>query len=93
MLTKKDLQEIEKLMKPLVYQLLQESQDDLKKTLENKMTEFKSDILDAVDGVMGEIKKSREEQIVASSHLSDHTDKLEKHEGRISKLEKVALVS
>ncbi len=49
MLTKTDLQEIRNIVK--------ESQEDLKETLENKITKFKSDILDAVDGVIGNLER------------------------------------
>ena len=83
MLTKTDLQQIDNLIKSRILPL-EESFDE---KLEKKLTEFKSEILDAVDAVMGEIIKSREEQILASSKLSEHSDKLENHEDRIGKLE------
>ncbi len=79
MLTKNDLQQIENLIKF--------HQEDLQEDIVSKMVKFKSEILDAVDAVMGEIIKSREEQIVASSQLSAHTDKIENHEERIGNLE------
>ena len=87
MLTKTDLQAIDNLIRSRTNPL-QDSQDDIKETFENKLTEFKSDILDAVDAVMGELRGSREEQTVMSGQLSGYSDKLENHEERIGKLEK-----
>ncbi len=57
MLTKKDLQEIDNLIESRIFPL-RESFDEKLENIENKLTEFKNEILDAVDGVMGEIKKS-----------------------------------
>jgi len=91
MLTKKDLQEIEKitkshlqdsyndLIKSHIYPL-QESQDDLKESFESKMTEFKSEILDAIDAVMGELKAMREEQTLICGRLSNHEERIDRLE-------------
>ena len=59
-----------------------------KNYFDEKVTEFKSEILNAVDEVMGELKAMREEQTLTSGKLSEHTDILEYHEDRITKLEK-----
>lgn len=40
------------------------------------MTEFKSEILDAIDAVMGELKAIREEQTLISGQLPDHKERI-----------------
>lgn len=75
MLTKNDLQQIDNLIKSHIFPL-QESFDEKLENMESKLTEFKSEILDAVDAVMGEIIKSREEQTVQSFKLSDHEERI-----------------
>ena len=76
MLTKTDLQQIENLIKF--------HQDDLREDLGNKITEFKSDVLSAIDEVMGELKRSREEQEVQSYKLSNHEDRIVSLEAKAS---------
>lgn len=67
--------------------------DEKFEKVDKKLSNFRSDVLDAVDEVMGEIKAMREEQELSSVKLSEHSDKLENHESRIEKLEKPRLAS
>lgn len=60
--------------------LIKESQDDLKEYFEKRMTQFKSDILNSVDKVMGELKTIREQQEIITGKTSDHEERLEKLE-------------
>lgn len=87
MLTKTELKQIENLIKPFIYRL-EESQDDRQEALDQKIIQFKSAILDAVDSVMGEIKKVREEQTLIANQIADQSDKLESHEEIIDDLRK-----
>ncbi len=52
-----------------------------------EVAKFKDEVLTALDGVMGELKAIREEQTFSSSKLSEHSDCLESHETRLTKLE------
>lgn len=52
-----------------------------------KIAKFKDEIITLLDKVMGELKTIREEFAVMAPKLSDHTDTLENHETRISKLQ------
>jgi len=53
----------------------------------------KDEYFDSMDKLMKEVKDSRETQEISGNRLSNHSDQLENHEVRISKLEKVAIVS
>lgn len=58
-----------------------------------ELANFKDEVMTGLDQVMGELKGMREEQIVGSGKLSEHTDTLENHESRLQKLEKPHLAS
>ena len=53
----------------------------------------KDEYFNSMDKLMKEVKDSRETQEISGNRLSNHSDQLENHEVRISKLEKVAIVS
>ena len=61
---------------------------DLEERLDNKLVNFKSEILNSVDQVMGELKAIRENQEVHDFAHSRINDELSDHEVRIRKLEK-----
>ena len=54
--------------------------DDFEIKIEDKLTQFRSDIFDKLDGVLKEILASREEQEINAHRLSDHEDRIEKLE-------------
>lgn len=62
--------------------------EDFKEEFNSKITEFKSEILDSVDAVMGEIKAVRENQEAHNFSHERIDDDLDDHETRIGKLEK-----
>lgn len=67
-------------------------EDDLNNKIDGLAThieiaKFKDEILTAIDEVLGEVKNMRGEQTLISHKLSEHSDTLENHEGRISGLE------
>jgi hypothetical protein len=92
MLTKKDLQEIKKLVDERLEIKLEEK---LNEKLEQKFNEklkylpSKDEFYEKMDEIMGELKAIREEQMVMSHQLSESHDQLDNHEGRIKKLEDV----
>lgn len=71
--------------------LIKDDIEDLEDRFDNKLTTFKSEILDAVDGVMGEIKKVRENQEAHNFSHERIDDELEGHETRIGNLEKTSV--
>lgn len=75
MLTRKDIDIIDELMEEKFNEKL-------------KGLPSKDEFYEKMDDVMGELKAIREEQTVSSQHLSEHSDTLENHELRLSKLEK-----
>ena len=74
MLTQKDFDEIENLTKNIIKE-------------EIKHLPTKDDFYDRMDQLRGEIKAVREEQSIISGKFSEHTDQIENHDNRISKLE------
>lgn len=74
MLTFKDLEEIRKLVEEIV-------------TEKTKFLPTKDEFFTAMDKLMGEIQTSRDAQIILNGRTSEHTDILEDHEERITKLE------
>lgn len=79
MLTQKDLDEIEQLIKTTVKE-------------EIKFLPTKNEFFEKMDEVMVELKTIREEQAAFTGKLSEHTDTLENHEERIVKLEQGSTV-
>lgn len=71
MLTKQDLNQIQKLIKD-----------------EIKYLPSKDEFYDKMDEVMGELKSIREELILITGRQAEHSDQLDNHEERITKLEK-----
>lgn len=63
---------------------LNESMDN---KLDSKIGQLRSDIFEKLDEISGDIKTFQEEHTVLSMHSSEHYDKLEDHEKRITKLE------
>lgn len=85
--------EIEKTKPRWAYKMendLVEKMENLELATRKEIYDFKDQILDAVDGVMGEVKAMREEQTLIGERLSLHSDTLENHETRIGKLEKTS---
>jgi len=76
MLTQKDFDEIERLIKNTVRE-------------EIKHLPTKDEFYAKMDELMGEVQTMREEQTLIAGTLSEHTDKLENHETRITKLEEI----
>ncbi|MBU1323417.1 hypothetical protein KKE48_03780 [Patescibacteria group bacterium] len=65
--------------------------DNNQQHTEQLITDFKNTILQAVDGVMGELKTIRESQEIITGRVYENVDKLENYEARIISLEQVAL--
>ena len=74
MLTQRDLDEIEGVI-------------DRKLDEKIKFLPTKDDFYTKMDEVMGELETIREEQTLIGSKLQEHSDILEDHETRITKLE------
>ena len=55
----------------------------IEKELESKMLTWKSEIIDAVDTLAGEIRDEREFREIASHQISDHSERIEKIEKRV----------
>ena len=81
----------------VVGQLVEKVQDMNETLIEIKgkinLLPTKDEYFDSMDKLMKEVKDSRETQEISGNRLSNHSDQLENHEVRISKLEKVAIVS
>jgi hypothetical protein len=56
-------------------------------TQDEKIAEFRNDMLTSFSEVMGELKAMREEHAVAMFRQREHSDQLENHEGRLIKVE------
>lgn len=80
MLTQKDIDEIEHLIKTTVKE-------------EIKYLPTKDDFFTKMDEVMGELKAIREGQTLITGKISQHSDVLESHEARITKLEQAPHVT
>lgn len=84
MLTKAD----KKYINDTLDQKLDEKLDQkLDEKLDKKLTEFRSDILNHVDAVMGEVKAMREDFAILNNRQSKHDEQLENYEGRLTTLE------
>ena len=78
MITQKDKQEIKTIFK-------EEFDEQYEKRF--KFLPTKEEFFTAMDEVMGELKGIREEQELITHRVSQHTDQLEDHETRITKLQ------
>lgn len=85
MLSKKDLHEIELLIEKKLEEKLEEKFNERMKFLPTK-----DEFYTRMDEVMGELKAIREEQALITGRVSTHSDQLENHETRISKLEQTS---
>lgn len=74
MLTQKDLDEIEKILSEQIGE-------------KTKFLPTKDDFYNKMDEMMIELKTIREEQSLITGKSAEHTDTLEDHETRITKLE------
>lgn len=94
MLTKDDLNKIQLLitdgLKPVIKDIneVKREIDGLKDEMEDvkggiRLIPTKEEYFDSMDKLMGEIKKSREEQEVVGEELSRHSDRLEKLEEKV----------
>lgn len=97
MLTNDDLTKIKFLVTSGNSQVLKEI-DEVKEKIENvesqiKLIPSKEEFFGAMSELMGEVKSSREEQTVISGRLSESQDRLDRHETRLSSLEKKATFS
>lgn len=77
----------EKKIKDIVHDELADAKTEWIEEISSKIAEFRDQIVTLLDGVMGELKGIREEIEVMSGRQSEHSDTLEDHEGRITKLE------
>ncbi|MFH2118552.1 MAG: hypothetical protein ABII10_02355 [Candidatus Paceibacterota bacterium] len=82
MITKQDITKLTK-----IFATKQEMNDRFIE-MENKIRVL---FLERFDEVMFELKTIREEQVVGGYRQAEHSDQLENHEGRITKLESGAL--
>lgn len=59
-----------------------------------QITDQKLDkVITILDSIVGELQATRQELITLSQHSSDHTDKLQDHEHRITRLESTISVN
>lgn len=80
MLTQKDLGEIEQLIHKELAEKI-------------KFLPTKDDFYTKMDEVMGELQAIREEHVLITGKVSEHTDTLENHETRIVKLEQTPQIT
>lgn len=64
--------------------IVAEANDDQNAKIDAKLIQFRSDIFNKIDLVIGELKTIREEQAVVSYRLSDHEDRITKLESSLS---------
>ncbi len=76
MLNQKDIAEIRKIVREEIGE-------------ETKHLPTKDEFYTKMDELVGEVKAMREEQIVISGKISEHTDSIEDHETRIGKIEEI----
>jgi len=55
--------------------------------ISQQMQDWRSDFYDKIDPVLKEVQSSFEERAINAHRISEHEDKLENHEKRISNLE------
>lgn len=67
--------------------LIQDKNEDLKEEFAEKLTEFKSDILNKVDAVFKEVKASREEQTIHTGQHQRGDKKFSSYEDRLTRVE------
>lgn len=92
MLTNDDLTKIKLIVTSGNSQVLEEI-DEVKEKIDKvesqiKLIPSKDEFLSSMSELMGEVKTSREEQTVISERLSDLQDDHDKHETRLTNLEK-----
>lgn len=72
--------------------LTQKNLDQIEKIVDEKTKHLptKDEFYEKMDEVVGEVRAMREEQTLIGQKLLDHSDQLESHEERISRLEKAS---
>ncbi len=58
-----------------------------KSYIEDKLTKFRSDILNHIDTVLGEVKAMREDFAILNHRSANNKNSIENHENRINTLE------
>lgn len=64
--------------------------DELKITFLDNLAKWKDELFTKIDKLVSNLKPTREEQTVMTGRQSEHTDTVEDHEKRISKLEQAS---
>jgi len=78
-------------VRKIVLEELKFAKDDWLDEFIGKVTKFKDDVLNGLDGVMGELKAIKEEHTTVSRGRSGHSDQLEDRESRLHRLKKPLL--
>jgi hypothetical protein len=93
--TKKDLAQLEERLGKNLKSETQalETRIDIKNDrrdlrLEDKFRQYRDDVLTKMDQVMGQLETIRDEQVLANHHAEEMLQKINNHEGRITRLEK-----
>ena len=73
--------------KSFVKEVVEEAVEDVKQGLRKEMKTYHEKTIEKLDSIMGEFKKFDEEHTLLSYRVSEHSDQLEEHEGRLKKLE------
>lgn len=74
MLTQRDVEEVESIVRRVVKE-------------EIRFIPTKDDFFNRMDQLMGEVQAMREDFAIIGSRTSEHTDEIEDHEVRLSKVE------
>lgn len=87
MLTKNDLSQIKLLItvgSSQIFNEIEKIKEEIQGVKEQvNLLPTKEDYFSSIDELMGEVKKSREEQTTISGQLSNHSDRLEKLEEKV----------
>ena len=80
--TKTDLRNIEKSLRSEMLHVEQRGE-----SLEDKMKQYKDEIITKIDGVMGELEAMREDSMIGTHQISELREEVDNHEKRINLLE------
>ena len=96
--TKSDLENVKIVLKTEIKEVRNELKAEIGelrnefKDFKNNMLTFKDDVLNGQDEIIKKLDDSRTEKLMLINRNRDHEEKLENHEGRITRLEKKVLV-
>ena len=67
--------------------------EEVGQEVKTQLTNFRSEVFNKLDKIIGLMTKRDQEVTVLSKHSKQHTNKLDKHDKRLGKLESACFVS